>query len=328
MKNPSRPQRYRIKRILEMVREGTRRGDLASAADFARDLEVHRNTIRQDLDCLRYDENAPIEYDSRRHGYVLTESTWDLPAFQISRSEVFALSVAAKVIEAFRGTPLETDMRSVMGKVQSALEGNITIDPAALTGGMSVLGEDYVRMDPTIWTMLARCVDRKDRVRMRYTRFDGATGDYVVDPYHLLAYHGDWYLIGHHHRRDAIASFAVSRIAAVESTGNRFEVPLRFDAAAWVRERFGVTGGERRLQVRLRFSPRVAEYIRRRIWHPSQQIMERRDGGLELRMTTTGWKEVVRWVLSWQPDVTVLAPKRLRERVEEKMREGLGMGAE
>ena len=35
-------------------------------------------------------------------------------------------------------------------------------------------------------------------------------------------------------------------------------------------------------------------------------------------------KDLVRWILSWQPDVKVLAPAKLRERVEEKMRAGLG----
>ena len=43
-----------------------------------------------------------------------------------------------------------------------------------------------------------------------------------------------------------------------------------------------------------------------------------------MAFTTSGWKELVRWVLSWQPDVKVLAPVRLRLRVEEKMREALG----
>ena len=34
-------------------------------------------------------------------------------------------------------------------------------------------------------------------------------------------------------------------------------------------------------------------------------------------------KELVRWVLSWMPDVKVLAPKSLRDRIAEKLRDGL-----
>ena len=37
-----------------------------------------------------------------------------------------------------------------------------------------------------------------------------------------------------------------------------------------------------------------------------------------------GWrKELVRWVLSWIPDVKVLAPKSLRDRIVEKLQDGL-----
>ena len=38
-----------------------------------------------------------------------------------------------------------------------------------------------------------------------------------------------------------------------------------------------------------------------------------------------GWKELVRWILSWQPDVRVLAPAALRARVLEKLEQGLGI---
>ncbi|MCP5487246.1 MAG: WYL domain-containing protein [Verrucomicrobia bacterium] len=64
--------------------------------------------------------------------------------------------------------------------------------------------------------------------------------------------------------------------------------------------------------------------VENRVWHPDQTVRRRRDGSVDLAFTTSGWKELVRWVLSWQPDVKVLAPVRLRLRVEEKMREALG----
>lgn len=232
--------------------------------------------------------------------------------------------MADKVIGAFRGTPLEIDMRSVMRKVQAQLEGKVTIDPASFTGNMSVLSEDYVQLDPEIWTRVARSIDRQEQLCAAYTKFDGTRGSYTIDPYLLVAYHGDWYLVGYHHRRGKIASFALSRVSEATWTGESFPVPEDFDPAAWLREAFGITGGEKPFGVRLLFAPSVAAYIRRRRWHPTQEMIERKNGGVELRMQTSGWKELVRLILSWQPDVKVLAPRRLRDRVEEKMRIALG----
>ena len=75
--------------------------------------------------------------------------------------------------------------------------------------------------------------------------------------------------------------------------------------------------------LRLLFSAHVATYIRERVWHPSQRLRERRDGSLEMRLETSGHKELLRWVLSWVPDVEVLAPRSLRDRVREKLHEAL-----
>ena len=38
-----------------------------------------------------------------------------------------------------------------------------------------------------------------------------------------------------------------------------------------------------------------------------------REGRVEMRLETTGRKELVRWILSWMPEVKVLAPKSLRD---------------
>lgn len=67
--------------------------------------------------------------------------------------------------------------------------------------------------------------------------------------------------------------------------------------------------------------PKLAVYITERQWHPTQAFRRRRDGRVEMRMETTGRKELVRWVLSWMPDVKVLAPKTLRDRIAEKLRD-------
>jgi predicted DNA-binding transcriptional regulator YafY len=42
-----------------------------------------------------------------------------------------------------------------------------------------------------------------------------------------------------------------------------------------------------------------------------------------MRLATSGRKELIRWVLSWMPDVRLLATKNLKERIEEKFRNGL-----
>ncbi len=72
MKNISRPQIVRHRRIIRLIREGMHVGRYANAGTFMRALEISRATVMRDLDVLRDDESAPIEYDASRKGHYLS----------------------------------------------------------------------------------------------------------------------------------------------------------------------------------------------------------------------------------------------------------------
>ena len=158
---------------------------------------------------------------------------------------------------------------------------------------------------------------------MSYPRFDGAAGLYVVEPHHLAAYHGNWYLLAVNPAAGKMETFALSRCREVGTTGEHFQRSPTFDARAFLREGFGITRAEKPWRVRLRFSRQVATYVKERVWHASQQLRERRDGSLEMTLETSGRKELLRWLLSWMPEVKVLAPCELRARVVASMKAGL-----
>ena len=318
----NRSQYHRLRRIIAMVREGMAGGRLPNRSDFRRELEVSPRTLARDLDFLRDEERAPIAYEPARHGYRLTDATYDLPPVNLSRREVFSFSLARKMLHSFEGTPLEMDMRSTLDKIAGSLEGTFAVSLDALTEHMSVQAEDRVVIDPAVWEAMARAIERQDILRADYRRFDGKSGSYEIEPLHLLAYHGNWYVLAR--SRGSDKTFALSRFGKVAPTGKHFKRPAEFDWRAFSREAFGIAHGEKPERIRLLFSAHVATYIRERMWHPRQILRNRRDGSLEMRIETSGHKELVRWVLSWVPDVEVLAPRSLRERVREKLRTALG----
>ena len=133
MKAGSRPQYYHIRRMVQMVREGTQTGYLANSSDFMKEFEVSRRTVARDLDFLRDEERAPLAYDDARHGFRLTDETFTLPPVRISRKEAFSFGLARKLLAHYEGTPLHLDMRSVLDKIAESLEGDITIEPGWLS---------------------------------------------------------------------------------------------------------------------------------------------------------------------------------------------------
>ena len=61
--------------------------------------------------------------------------------------------------------------------------------------------------------------------------------------------------------------------------------------------------------------PRVADYVREKKWHESQQLRELKGGEVELSLKLSSLMEIQRWVLSWGGDVVVSKPKELIESV-------------
>jgi predicted DNA-binding transcriptional regulator YafY len=58
---------------------------------LAADLEVDPRTIRRDLEFMRDEHHAPIEFDRVRRGYYYADPTFRLPLVQTGQGEMLAL---------------------------------------------------------------------------------------------------------------------------------------------------------------------------------------------------------------------------------------------
>jgi predicted DNA-binding transcriptional regulator YafY len=192
-----------------------------------------------------------------------------------------------------------------------------------LSEHVGVLPEDRVQVDPEVWAQLAGFIERREVIRADYQTFTGRVSEYDLQPYYLLAYHGNWYVLARNVAKNQIETFALSRFRRIEVRGGVFTCPHDFNAATYARQAFGITGDEKPMQVRLLFAPKLAVYITERQWHPTQEFHARADGWVEMRLETTGRKELTRWVLSRMPDAKVLAPRSLSGRIVEKLQDGL-----
>ena len=85
----TRSQSARWKSIISILKQR----DKVTADSLATEFEVSARTIHRDLDVLRDDFHAPIEFDSSRRTFVLTEDEWQLRPVQLTESELFHLVV-------------------------------------------------------------------------------------------------------------------------------------------------------------------------------------------------------------------------------------------
>ena len=297
------------------IHQALQAGGFPNASKLAREAEVSTKTIHRDVEFMRDRLNLPIEYDARRNGYNYTGEVSGFPTMQITEGEIFALVVAEKALQQYRGTSFEKPLLSAIKKMEQALPDTISLNLADIEQTISFRTRAEPILNLETFDVLAKAVAQRQQLELHYRKPGQAAEKRLVDAYHLANINGEWFLFAFDHARKDLRTFAPARIQSARPTGKTFERSQKFSLEKRLRDSFGVHAGEGQYEVVIRFAPRAADYIREKKWHASQTLRDLKDGGAELRMKLSSLAEVERWVLSWGGEAEVLKPKELAEAV-------------
>jgi proteasome accessory factor B len=301
-------------------------GKYPNASKIAREIEVSTKTIHRDIEFMRDRMNLPVEFDASRNGYFYTGEVSAFPTMQITEGELFALVVAEKALQQYRGTSFERPLLSAIRKMEQALPDTISLNMADIEQTISFRTRAEPVVDLNKFDTLAKAVAQRKQLEIHYRKPGQKQPDIrIIDPYHLANINGEWFLFAHDHARKDIRKFVPARIQAIKPTGQTFERSEKFSLENELRHSFGVHSGEGKFEVVLRFSPRAADIIREKKWHESQELRELKDGGAELKLKLSSLVEIERWVLSWGGEAQVEKPEELAaaiKRAAEKMLQG------
>jgi predicted DNA-binding transcriptional regulator YafY len=299
------------------IHQAIQSGAFPNTSTLARTLEVSTKSVQRDLDFMRDRLELPLEYDPQRFGYRYTEDVRSFPTLQITEGELFALLVAEKALQQYRGTNFERPLVSAFRKMAAALPDTVSLSLADWEQTISFRTSAEPILNLEIFDVLAKATARRQQLILTYRKPGTRQAERrVVDPYHLANINGEWFLFGYCHLRHDIRTFVPARIQAATPSGDTFVRPRRFSLEKRLRDSFGVHSGQGEYSVGLRFDELVADFIREKRWHPSQQLRELPEGGVELRLTLSSLVEIQRWVLSWGGNVVVLSPPALAESVK------------
>jgi proteasome accessory factor B len=310
-----------FRRLLELDAR-IRGGRYPNCTTFAREWEVSAKTVQRDVEFLRDQLRAPIEYDPDRRGYFYTETSWRMPRLELTEGELFELAVAERMAAQYRGSPLADALESVFTKIRASLGGAVSIDPIDVKSGFSFHGHPVREVHEETWRAVAHAVRRGEVLRVTYRRFGAERPKtYDVEPVHLACLDGEWTLVGRLSGYSNLATLALSRVQRVKPTG-RTAPRIDFDPGAYFANRFqrfvGQDGASH--DVVVRFSRTAAEGVLERRWHAEQKVSRGRDGTVTISFPAPTLFEVQRWVLQWGGEVEVLGPPELRRAVAAEAR--------
>jgi proteasome accessory factor B len=300
------------------IHEELRRGALVNCTMLMHALEVSRKTVVRDIAFMRDRLELPIEFDSGVQAYRYTEKVNAFPTVNVTEGELLALLVAQRALEQYRGTPFHHQLEVAFGKLAGGLRDKISFSPADELRAVSFKNIGLGKTDLAVFNALSAAVLRHEEVSIDY-RKPGETKPTPrhVQPYHLANRENSWYLVGHDVERGALRTFALPRIGAVTELKVNFVRPEDFSPEKFFASALGVLGGDGDHRVVIRFDATVAERVREREWHESQEMKELSGGRLELRLHLGALMEVEQWVLGWGAAAEVVGPAELRASVRE-----------
>jgi proteasome accessory factor B len=299
------------------IHQAIQNGNFPNATQLAREIEISTKSIHRDLIFMKDRLGLPLDYNFEHRGYYYTQEVTNFPTLQITEGELFALLVAEKALQQYRGTTFERPLVSAFRKMAAALPDTVSLNIADWEQTISFRTRAEPVLNLEIFDTLAKAVAQRQQLKLAYRKpGQRQTEARIVDPYHLANINGEWFLFAWCHLRKDIRTFVPARIKGLEHTGKTFVRPQKFSLEKRLRDSFGVRSGNEQFDIRIRFDETVADYIREKRWHDSQQLKELRNGGLELRLKLSSLAEVERWVLSWAGHAVVLHPPALAKAVK------------
>ena len=286
----------------------------ATIDDLAARTGVTTRTIRRDLEALQtagfplFDET----HDGKKYWTMEQKAFRRLDDTAFTLAELSALYFSRTLVECLSGTPFQRDVNSAFEKLAGALTPGMKqfLDRMPLV--MQAKPDPGAQAAEPRTKEVAQLVEatmQHRRVTMRYHSFSSnREKTYIFEPYRLLFGQGGLYVIGMVPEYKELRTFAVDRIEQVSLTEERFE-PLELPDDAFANS-LGVNQGTPE-RIEVEFAPKIARYIRERVWHPSQSIESRDDGSIRVTLNVVNDWALKSWILGFGGLAKALSPAAL-----------------
>jgi len=307
-------RQWKVLHALESSRHG------ASIDGLADDLSVTTRTIRRDLAALQ-EAGFPL-YDERdddgRVRWRIDGAVLKGLETGFTLAEMCALYLSRNLLEAVAGTPFQRDLTNAFARLEKMLSPRMRqfLDrlPSVLVAkpGPRAAGSES---SPDVVGRLLEGMLHYRVATMRYHSVSSArVKDYLIHPYRLVFAQGGLYLLGYVPEYKDIRTFAVDRIKAVSLEKQTFTPKERIGSEVFANS-LGVNTGEP-ARAEIEFEPRVAPFVRARVWHPSQQVREAANGRIVLSLDVCHDWALRNWILGWGPFARVVSPAALAAEIQ------------
>lgn len=302
---------------------------VVSLQTFLDTMEVSLPTFKRDLEFMRNQLNAPIVYDRVLEGYRFGQTgvgpSYELPGLWFNGSEAYALVTANHLLENIEPGLLSQHVAPLKSRLLALLASE-GVDPEAVSSKISVLQKMRRHMPLKHFQQIARgTLDEKRLSISHFNRHKIERSLREVSPQRLVHYRENWYLDAWCHTRNALRSFAVDAIDDVVILPTAIKRLSATRIEEELGEGYGIFRGRKSEIAVLQFSPIRAQWVSRLVWHPKQKVEWLDDGWFQVSFPYSDDRELISDILALLPDVKVMSPPALKQRLVDVMELGVAM---
>lgn len=301
-----------------------------SQKEIAEHFAVDRKTVSRAVDRLSQTAGVGEERRGRNTIYFIDKADFNSPQF--TSIELAALVLSREAILAGGAVPYDSPFaaagKSLIEKVQAKMPPRVRRNLDALSkiiGTAAVPNKDYAKFGGVIEELTAAALQERT-VSMRYESLSSLRNEIrLFDPYNIYLDPDGATLktIGFDRRNNRISPFSLDRIRSIKITKENFTRPADFDLRKFLAENCfnGIHGAP--AAIRLKVTGVTAAIFAERQFHPSQKIVslkkskDRRIEEVEVEMRVASGRGLERFILSWLPDIEVVAPDEIRLRIRQ-----------
>jgi len=312
-----RPLWRRLQTIHHEIKEGRH----PNTSSLARQLSVSSKTVQRDIDYLRDELEAPIEFVRDENGYAYSRDDYVLPFLPVDGQDLFSIGVAAQVLALLGGTPLARSLRSCYERLARLMPPAVRLRPEIVRGQLALRATAFRPVREETWQAVSESLQKGMALSIRYRHPGGPAGDpRVVRPYALVLAGRDWMVLAEDRDASQVKNFYLARIESAKSTGERYVIPKDFRVDAFFRNTFGLfVGTGKPFRFRVRFSREVSDEIREMSWHPQQKIETEPTGEAVLELPAESLREAKRFILAYGRHAAAVEPPELVDDLREEV---------
>lgn len=283
-------------------------------------LGVSRATLRRTLEYMRDRFNAPIEYDREANGYRFGKPRsgprYELPGLWFSAAEIYALLSTLQLLGNLQPgllegqvSPLVERLRAILGRGDHSWE--------EVQKRIRIFQPGRRESKVVYFSVIAAAVVKRRRLWIRhYKRGDDSETEREISPQRLIHYRENWYVDAFCHLRNDLRSFAVDAIREAVLRDARAVEKSKAELDEHLASGYGIFAGRNVEWATLKFTPQCARWVSAQEWHPKQRTRVENDGSYFLEIPYSDHRELVMEILKFGPDVEVVGPAALRQRVK------------